>query len=323
MPIRGSPARSGEAIRATEGADVQIVAPHRSRAHIGMVDQQGLRLERPLNTNWLVPWCQSEWGLLVVRQEQSVFADRGLDDWSWPRIRIEHISAFDGSVFVAGKSRDGRPELHRRRFCAGSEWIDSYPLHFEGRKQIDALVVVGDKLIAVDNIVMPKFSFVFGRADDPPQVIEMAWNGTYEEIIAASCWDRKLLVLSSTVGQMGQGRHLMLTDANVRRSAVFTAFRQMAFRGTEQGAAAPAFEAMMSAASVASSQSRIVLGCRDQGIVVVDPIGMPGGETEWGGNRRDQPEFLSFLPLDQLPWAAGAEDREMPVPSSVEALTAT
>jgi hypothetical protein len=79
-------------------------------------------------------------------------------------------------------------------------------------KAIDDIVVIGNKLILLDNIVFPKYIFEFDIANPRNPVytttINLPDNGTYEHIVKGDGNEKWLGIKSSTVGSSGTGQHL-------------------------------------------------------------------------------------------------------------------
>ena len=79
-------------------------------------------------------------------------------------------------------------------------------------KAIDDIVIVGNKLILLDNIVFPKYIFEFDisnpRVPIHTNTINLPKNGTYEHIVKGDGNEKWLGIKSSTVGDFGQAQHL-------------------------------------------------------------------------------------------------------------------
>jgi hypothetical protein len=79
-------------------------------------------------------------------------------------------------------------------------------------KAIDDIVIVGSKLILLDNIVFPKYVFEFDisnpRVPIHTNTINLPDNGTYEHIVKGDGNEKWLGIKSSTVGGFGQAQHL-------------------------------------------------------------------------------------------------------------------
>ena len=89
-------------------------------------------------------------------------------------------------------------------------------------KAIDDIVIVGDKLILLDNIVFPKYIFEYDisnpRAPKHINTIDLPDNGTYEHIVKGDGNEKWLGIKSSTVGSFGCAQHLTIlgeTDVKI------------------------------------------------------------------------------------------------------------
>lgn len=71
-------------------------------------------------------------------------------------------------------------------------------------KSIDDFLLIGDKIIAVDNIVMPKYLIEYNASDLPKlkhnDIFMLEPNGTYENIKRAVANDKYIILLSGTFG---------------------------------------------------------------------------------------------------------------------------
>jgi hypothetical protein len=88
-------------------------------------------------------------------------------------------------------------------------------------KAIDDIVIIGDKLILLDNIVFPKYIFEFDisnpRVPIHTNTINLPDNGTYEHIVKGDGNEKWLGIKSSTVGSFGCAQHLtILGDTNIK-----------------------------------------------------------------------------------------------------------
>ena len=83
-------------------------------------------------------------------------------------------------------------------------------------KAIDALLLDGDRLVAVDDIVLPKFSFVFDvSAPGEPRLVDqvdLPVHMTYERVCGAVIGGRFIAVRSHGAGGMGSTAHIALLD---------------------------------------------------------------------------------------------------------------
>lgn len=84
-------------------------------------------------------------------------------------------------------------------------------------KDIDALAVQDDRLLALDNIVMPKWLLIFDLTDAGalgPSRVQLPDHGTYETIEAAAYWNGRFAVLSRSVGMLGVCKYVWLLDGS-------------------------------------------------------------------------------------------------------------
>ena len=85
-------------------------------------------------------------------------------------------------------------------------------------KSIDDLLIDGKKLVAVDNIVFPKWLLVYDITLPKLPKLECAKeipdHGTYEHIVMGAVGTNWIALLSSTAGQAGVGRHIAIFDKN-------------------------------------------------------------------------------------------------------------
>jgi hypothetical protein len=126
--------------------------------------------------------------------------------------------AFAGGVLYVG-GRCGKEVLGRFDFGEVSPaWVPvEVPAELrQPGKAVDDLLPDGDRLVAVDDIVYPKYLLRYDVADPcRPELrrTEKLFNhGTYESILAASLGDSCVALLSSTVGMGGSARHIALLD---------------------------------------------------------------------------------------------------------------
>lgn len=125
------------------------------------------------------------------------------------------LIAFAGRLFVCGTA-EGRSRLWSIDARAPDAVWQPLPMPAElgDRKGIDALVQDGRVLVAVDNIVFPKWMLRYTvDVDDSfrlDAVIEMKANGTYESVRSASSGALTFAVESSTVGMFGARRYLVM-----------------------------------------------------------------------------------------------------------------
>lgn len=83
-------------------------------------------------------------------------------------------------------------------------------------KRIDDLRLDGDRLLAVDNVVLPKWLLVYDiRQPESPALVSMhqiLGHGTYEGILRGAVGDHWVALLSRTVGRAGAQAHIAILD---------------------------------------------------------------------------------------------------------------
>ena len=86
-------------------------------------------------------------------------------------------------------------------------------------KAIDDIVIYGDTMILLDNIVFPKYMFEFDisnpRVPIHTNTFDLPDNGTYEHIVKGDGNEKWLGIKSSTVGQWGSAQHLTIHGRHV------------------------------------------------------------------------------------------------------------
>ena len=124
-----------------------------------------------------------------------------------PDRRSGHAVAIHGPAVYAGSDTELLLVAALDDLAAGWRRIESARGQAIDGKAIDALLVDGDRLIAVDNIVMPKFHFLFDVTDPlQPRFLrsaEMPWHYTYERVTGAALSPDHLVVLSAGAGRGG------------------------------------------------------------------------------------------------------------------------
>jgi hypothetical protein len=86
------------------------------------------------------------------------------------------------------------------------------PVELHKGKSIDDLSVCGEELLVTDNIVYPKYLFMYDITDPASpryrETIQLPSNGTYEHIYKARKNKNRTVVFSGTTGMRGHYRHL-------------------------------------------------------------------------------------------------------------------
>lgn len=110
----------------------------------------------------------------------------------------------DGSLLIVRDTRAPEDRWNRVPLC----------LPHGHRKAIDALLVDGDRLYAVDNFVLPKYVVVLDIGDPTGPVqtdcVALHCHGTYEHIVGAAQDPQRIAVLSTTIGEIGAAAHVAI-----------------------------------------------------------------------------------------------------------------
>lgn len=126
-----------------------------------------------------------------------------------------HSFAAAGSAVYGGGDGDGSLLMVCDTRGSDGQW-HRVPLSLPhgDRKAIDALLVDGDRLYAVDNIIVPKYVVVLDirNPTGPVQTdcVALPSHGTYEHIVAAAQDPHRIAVLSTTIGEIGAAAHVAI-----------------------------------------------------------------------------------------------------------------
>jgi hypothetical protein len=181
-------------------------------------------------------------------------------------------------MFVAGRGGNTPMLVMGRWRAETSVWRSIYPESFKQfghRKKISALFMSGDRLMAVDNIVTPKFLVFFSLAAEgagEPEFLELRGHGPYETIHSAAFTAGRLALLSGTGSMRGPGFFISIVDpVTAEEVALFESFRIMDFR--ERNTAAKkisvATRVLQSAQSVALLGNILAIACGREGLGLV------------------------------------------------------
>jgi hypothetical protein len=125
----------------------------------------------------------------------------------------------NNTVYLGGQYRKDRSELFAALDVSGvdlsAEEI-ALPLQAVEGKSIDDILVVGNRLILVDNIMYPKYLFEYDISEAAKPVhrktIELANNGAYEHIYKGAANEKYLVLFSGSVGMRGVYQHISIHD---------------------------------------------------------------------------------------------------------------
>lgn len=131
------------------------------------------------------------------------------------KFMINTIELKDGMIYLGGSWNSGELfylfDIQNRKF-------HSVPIPekvYQPGKAIDDILFYEDKIIAVDNILVPKY-LIFYNMEELPNlnstlIVELKSNGTYEHISKGQIFDKYLLLLSNTTsGYIGMSDHLTI-----------------------------------------------------------------------------------------------------------------
>jgi len=97
------------------------------------------------------------------------------------------------------------------------------PLELHPGKSIDAILIRGDKMLLVDNVVLPKYLLIYDiRVPNQPKymfTVELHTSRTYEDIYKGDINDEWIVLLSSSVGEGGTFQHITMLGR--RETALF------------------------------------------------------------------------------------------------------
>lgn len=152
------------------------------------------------------------------------------------KFRINTIELKDGFVYLGGNWSEG--ELFYVFDLKSKEF---YPVPIPNEayrpgKAIDDILFLDDKIIAVDNIVEPKYLIHYAIKDLPHlkdgEFFKLPFNGAYEHIYKGSVNEEYLVLLSSTYsGWIGGGNHISILksedlNSNFSLSSIPKSFSQ-------------------------------------------------------------------------------------------------
>jgi hypothetical protein len=125
------------------------------------------------------------------------------------RARPFDLAVWRDWIFIAA---GGKALLATQRWEPGTAWI-SLPCD----KEIDALAIHDEKLLAVDNIIIPKWLLSYELTPSgatEPSRMELPIHSTYEEIEAATYCDGRFAVVSRSVNFGTVGKHVWLLNCS-------------------------------------------------------------------------------------------------------------
>lgn len=211
-------------------------------------------------------------GLFRVLAEEPWF-ERVLGFSTLPKRCVGHaVAVVGGSLLVGGESPTGEA-LWTRHAADGSTWrVVPLPaeLCFPG-KAIDGLLLEGRRLIAVDDIALPKWVLEYAvEEDDELRCIdarELPIDTTYERIVASAWGAPGAALLSGGVNHGSVGAFVSLLDGRtLREVACWSAHSDP----VEREATRPEGPALLEARDVAFVGRTLLVACGSRGLLRLD-----------------------------------------------------
>ncbi len=200
---------------------------------------------------------------------QEPWLRRNLPFATLPRGCVGHAAlAWGDTLLVGGRSKASEALWSRSRATDPGWTAIPLPKQIELRgKAIDGLHRLEDQLIAVDDIVTPKWIVIY-RFEAGEFLLErcvrLPSHTTYERITQSFLGDSGLTLLSRGVnhGRLSQHAWLLSMD-RFKEKACWSAAGQVS-----EDATSPLSDALLSARTIAEVNGYMVLGCGAEGVLV-------------------------------------------------------
>ena len=172
-----------------------------------------------------------------LRREAVFEAPRGM--------RVHALAARGDALYLGGHVQRGghRESLWVRDLRSGTLTPVPLPEETYPGKAIDALLVDGDRLIAVDDIVYPKWHFVYHIGDPlAPRVkgsVELPGHYSYEQVLSAALCGDAVATLSAGVGRVGRWVGLSLCTRDTLDEGACVTLENPRWRGWPEGEEVP------------------------------------------------------------------------------------
>ncbi len=149
------------------------------------------------------------------------------------------------------------------------------------RKTIDGLLVHGNRLIAVDDLIFPKWFIRYDITDPAAPVLldskEIPAHGVYEHIRKAVIGSRWIAALSTTSGKSALGEHITLYDADSLTEIGVITNERKARRLAGYRELHP--DTSLSWESIELYGNILLIASRDRGMAILDLSGLDRGEN--------------------------------------------
>jgi hypothetical protein len=228
-----------------------------------------------------------------LRREAVFQAPRGM--------RVHALAARGDALYLGGHvRRGGRESLWVRDLRTGAQAPVPLPEETYPGKAIDALLVDGDRLIAVDDIVFPKWYFVYDIGDPlrprAGRSIRLPGHYSYERVLSSALCGDAVATLSSGVGRAGRWTGLSLCTRETLDEAACITLEEPAGRFDEPDPGGGRMTA------VVAGTGAFLLPAGSRGVAVVDvPPALPDWAREWRRRQED----------DRHAWLSGPGDRDL------------
>lgn len=216
---------------------------------------------------------------------------RVLDQAPWVEVRLPFtslpkgcrghaVAATDTALIVGGHSRSEEALWFRSQEHPDVWRPIGLPDGIASRgKAVDGLHLDGARLLAVDDLVFPKWLVVY-RMDDPveprsPLAIRLPEHIAYERILASALGPAWLGLLSKGISHGSQGSCLALVDRTTFQEVSLwsASTSEGLFEGTSQHEADPGGPPLLQGVDVGFAGDTLVVACGAQGLLAADLAG--------------------------------------------------
>jgi hypothetical protein len=149
-----------------------------------------------------------------------IFDEHGTQLFKDTDYKFQCVKGKGNTVYLGGQYRKGKSELFSYLDLSGVDFTVKeleLPVKSTEGKSIDDILIRGDTLFLVDNLIYPKYIFTCDISDpNNPRhtgTEDLPNNGTYEHIRKGDINDNWTALFSSSVGMDGAYRHVTLSAA--------------------------------------------------------------------------------------------------------------
>jgi hypothetical protein len=149
-----------------------------------------------------------------------IFDEHGTQLYKDTAYKFQCVNRKGNTVYLGGQYQKGETELFSYMDASAVDFTVNgleLPVKSTKGKSIDDILIRGNTLFLVDNIIFPKYIFTYDISDsNSPRragTEELPNNGTYEHIVKGDINDNWTALFSSSVGMNGAYQHITLTAA--------------------------------------------------------------------------------------------------------------